>query len=754
MKKFMKPMLFCILLGLMLIMPDKISANKASTADTFYYYENGHAQYNGQKTLVVMDSIPFDSTISMNVELPVMKSVTKLVIQSGVKDLSRELFAKCPNVKTVKICKGVKELSDLRCLGELKKLKTITVQTGNKAYKAKDNVLYSYNMKTLVAYPSAKTNSTYTMPSTVTWGFNCFDCNPYLKKVTISKNYSSNEFWGFDNISLPNLEKIAVAAGNKKFTTKDGILYTRNMKTVLYYPNGKKSTTYTIPSTVKTIGNCFGTNKYLKTLVFGKNVATFNTDFDPVSAYLPKLTNIKVASGNKHFAAYNGALYTAGYKELVYCARGKVKPYRVKAATKLIQSNAFSDCKITEITFQKGLKEIEPYAFCNSPVKHLELPSTIEKVYPLSIHEMPSLESISVRKGCTAFYSKDGILFNNDGSVMLWPENCHPKELTINANSSGRVRLNGYPNLKDLETIHIGKDVKDISAYRSMNRLKEIILDSENKNLHLYDGVLYNADYSKIVLYPNQNPNTSVTLHKDLKELKQSWFSGENNTEELILPDGLEKIETNYTYAEGNQDREAGREQEWADYETAEANDEDTNSQDREVLPSFKNSLFQNLKKITISADNAYFTCKDNVLYNKDMTALVWYPVNRDASEYTLPDSVIKLNAQLREAKNLKNIKLNCNVKSTVEYLGAYSDTLESITVPKENPNYTSIDGVLYSKDMTSMLVYPNEKIDTSYTLPETVTYARFNFKNNYLEKLTLSPNLKEVTRYPNVIKL
>ncbi len=47
---------------------------------------------------------------------------------------------------------------------------------------------------------------------------------------------------------------------------------------------------------------------------------------------------------------------------------------------------------------------------------------------------------------------------------------------------------------------------------------------------------------------------------------------------------------------------------------------------------------------------------------------------------------------------------------------------LTSITVKEENPNFSSMDGVLFNKDKTILLLYPSGKTDTTYTIPHTVT--------------------------------
>lgn len=751
MKKLIKPMLLCMLFGLILLVPDNIAAKTKTNTSTYYYmYANSHALYKNQTVLVVMENVPYDHDRNI-VEIQTMKKVKKIIFSDSVSSIPLTLLSKCPNVEELdlrnsSVIPGTGEEE----IGSLKHLKTIKVSSGNSSYKVKDNILYNKNMTTILAYPYNRKNTTYNMPSTVTTGIRNISMNPYLQKIQLSKAYASDRWYNMPKSCFPKLQSIIVAEGNQNYKAKGGVLYTFNMKTICLYPNGKKDTEYTVPSTVTALDSCFGPNKYMKTIVLGKNVKSFDDDSDKNAVNLPNLTRIKVSSSNKYFSAFNGTLFTKDYRELLYCAKGKVKPYQIKAGTVAVGEYAFYYCKVKSITFPEGVVRVKGWPFHGSAVQEIMLPASIQDIRSDMCYSANALKSISVRKGCKDYYSKNGILYAKDGTIMISPNNLHQKKVTLVADSTGTVSLRGNID-KYTETLVIGKNVKTITGtFGVFNKIKKLELNSENTNFHLYNGVLYNADYSKIVLYPNYNTDKTVTLHKDLKELNQDWFSGNNNTVELTLPAGLEKIVTRYTSASSNATCEAGKEQEYVEFEEIGTDDADSINS-RDVAVSFKRSLFPNLKKIYISSQNTHFVSIDNVLYTKNMNELVWYPVSRTNTEYTLPSTVTKLNGQLRESRYLKKLNLSGNVNSTLDFIGAYSNTLETITVPKSSTNYTTVSGVLYNKTKTKLIVYPNGKKSTSYTMPNTVTYARFNFTNTHLQTITLSNKLETVIRYPEI---
>lgn len=83
-------------------------------------------------------------------------------------------------------------------------------------------------------------------------------------------------------------------------------------------------------------------------------------------------------------------------------------------------------------------------------------------------------------------------------------------------------------------------------------------------------------------------------------------------------------------------------------------------------------------------------------------------------------------------------------------YLQAFENSkqLEQLIISDSNPTYKTVDGVLYSKDMKTILRYPPSKAGETFTLPETVNkvglYATFA---NTKELLTIS-NFDQITEF------
>ena len=77
--------------------------------------------------------------------------------------------------------------------------------------------------------------------------------------------------------------------------------------------------------------------------------------------------------------------------------------------------------------------------------------------------------------------------------------------------------------------------------------------------------------------------------------------------------------------------------------------------------------------------------------------------------------------------------------------------SLRNIEVDKENPYLCSKDGVLYSKDMKTIHLYPNRNSMIVYKMPNNIadyTGSPLLTQRNNLKKLYLSDNLKEIGYY------
>jgi hypothetical protein len=87
-------------------------------------------------------------------------------------------------------------------------------------------------------------------------------------------------------------------------------------------------------------------------------------------------------------------------------------------------------------------------------------------------------------------------------------------------------------------------------------------------------------------------------------------------------------------------------------------------------------------------------------------------------------------------------------IPPSVEIIGtnAFIATVH-LDVSPDNPNYSSIDGVLFNKHKTVLIQYPLHKKDTAFTIPESVTtIGPYAFFGKGLKSITVLNPIPPIT--------
>lgn len=96
---------------------------------------------------------------------------------------------------------------------------------------------------------------------------------------------------------------------------------------------------------------------------------------------------------------------------------------------------------------------------------------------------------------------------------------------------------------------------------------------------------------------------------------------------------------------------------------------------------------------------------------------------------------------------SLKSVTIPDSVTSIGASAFSRCDSLTKIAVDIKNPIYYSENGILFSKDRTTLFKYPNGKIDKSYVIPESVTSIGENafYDCESLTSITISDNVTNI---------
>jgi hypothetical protein len=132
-----------------------------------------------------------------------------------------------------------------------------------------------------------------------------------------------------------------------------------------------------------------------------------------------------------------------------------------------------------------------------------------------------------------------------------------------------------------------------------------------------------------------------------------------------------------------------------------------------------------NLTSIMVATDNIYYSSMDCVIFSKDGKMLVKYLPGKDGDSYTIPDRVTHIRDYAFDGcTKLTSVTISSGVDNVEPNVFNDCTNLASIRVVDDNPNFSSVDGVLFNKDRTELIRYTiSEKKD--YLIPPGVTAIR-----------------------------
>ena len=212
-----------------------------------------------------------------------------------------------------------------------------------------------------------------------------------LKKISIGAGLD----FKWEYLSLYQLESISVSKNNPYMCVVDGVLMSRDKKTIYKYPADLKGEEYTVPDTVESIAPYafYGCSK-LQSIDLGK---------------VKKIGKVAFYKCNKlDSITFSECLEVIGEFAFRFCSN--LYNLVIPDSVRTIGSGAFFDAKFSELTLPKSLAELEPYppyitysSYCwASPFNEVEkviIPGTISKIPSKLFSENQFLKSVTIENG-------------------------------------------------------------------------------------------------------------------------------------------------------------------------------------------------------------------------------------------------------------------------------------------------------------------------------------------------------------------
>lgn len=393
--------------------------------------------------------------------------------------------------------------------------------------------------------------------------------------------------------SCLNIREFSVDENNKYYCSADGVLFTKDMKKLVFYPSQKDGDSYTVPDGVEEIGIAAFSESTLNEInlpdsvnKIGRHAFSFNTELEKIDLSKTSVETIDVMT-------------------FVNCT--SLNEVLFSESTTNIGMAAFMGCeKISEITLPPQLTSIGQSSFMGTAIKKIRIPENVSYIgycaFGYDMEENPDSSLVIIGKADSAaqVYATDtdeeyGI---ENNFTFITTENADAEEeyLALNPVTSGDYEyavidgeacitfcfsmdntvnvpdeIDGYKvtsiyrnafyscEAKSIilpETVKtIGKSVfssvvesitisgncetiEDSEPFLNCSALKEInVTEGGNGNFSSENGVFYNKDKSILIAYPVKKSDKSFTVPKGVAEIGLSAFCYNECLEEVDLSD-------------------------------------------------------------------------------------------------------------------------------------------------------------------------------------------------------------------------
>ena len=199
------------------------------------------------------------------------RQIENISLPENLVSIENYAFFYCEKLKSIMLPKKIKYIDSSAFCG-CDNLEKIVVDDENPNYISHEGVLFDKKMTTIIKCPPLNLQGKYAVPQTVNMlGDDSFDRCRKLTGIILHKNILMP-----DNIyfcSCSGLVEFSVDENNMMYKSIDGVLFYKNGKELLRYPQGKEDTDYIIPEkTIRIKSFAFYGCIYLKNIIFPESI--------------------------------------------------------------------------------------------------------------------------------------------------------------------------------------------------------------------------------------------------------------------------------------------------------------------------------------------------------------------------------------------------------------------------------------------------------------------------------------------------
>lgn len=553
-----------------------------------------------------------------------------------------------------------------------------------------------------------------------TMGSGCYRSAANLKKVTLPASFTTMSPSCFEN--CPKFTEYEVAGSSSTFKNNDkGWLLSKDGTTLVSCPSGTQGD-IVIPEGITTLAKtAFKVCRGIGKISIPKSLVNIDQSLD--ASFYAVGSYFDVADDNPAFKDVEGVLLTKDGKTLVTFPplydKTKLEnssKYTLPESVETVASEAFcqteSGLKTVDLKNAETLKQ-EAFIW-PAGLQTVNIGKDVSLIEDGAFINCPKLTAFTVDGNNAKYMGKDDMIYSKDEKDLILCPTAKTGEYSIPEGTTGIAVKAFYGSA--IMGIKFPSTLKAVGgqAFRFCRGLRTLDFGSDSHLETIYGTAFSSTGLAGTINIPASVKqidartfyNTKITsIHiadgSQLTEIKDQAFDELSDLESFVF-DGTSKI----TSISGN----------------AFANDVKLK---HFVIPAtvttIGNGAFLNtpaLETVEFKEPAAITTIGSGAFGNSGIKSI------------NLPESVTTIDKQAFDnCKNLQTISIPKNVTNINTGAFNFCESLTDINVDKDNAKYSSLDGMLCTKDKKTLVAFPAGKADIKYTLiPYFTTVGQYAF--------------------------